>query len=139
MAKRITHLLEEQENHSKLLRTKNMDVEVERTQEDLKHLSVQESRAPTPYREEVFPLNLRKYYQHREVTMPRGDKNQNGKRNIETQIIGKKARNLSKKKAKLEKLQEVPEKTSQKEGLQNLNFVRISEKLRLPLRHGGEI
>jgi hypothetical protein len=30
--------------------------------------------------------------------MPRGDKNQNGKRNIETQIIGKKARKISKKK-----------------------------------------
>jgi hypothetical protein len=71
--------------------------------------------------------------------MPRGDKNQNGKRNPVTQITGKKARNLSKKKAKLEKLQEVPEKTSQKEGLQNSNFVGISEQLRLALLHGGEI
>jgi hypothetical protein len=35
--------------------------------------------------------------------MPRGDKNKNGKWNLETQITGKKARNLSKKKAKLEK------------------------------------
>jgi hypothetical protein len=33
--------------------------------------------------------------------MPKGDKNQNGKRNTETKIIGKKARKLSKKKAKL--------------------------------------
>ena len=57
MAKRITHLLEEQENQSKLLRTRNLDVEVERTQEDLKHLFVQESRAPTPDIEEVFSLN----------------------------------------------------------------------------------
>jgi hypothetical protein len=31
MAKRITHLLEEKENQSKLLRTRNLDVEVERT------------------------------------------------------------------------------------------------------------
>jgi hypothetical protein len=71
--------------------------------------------------------------------MPRGDKNQNGKRNTETQITGKKDRNLNKKKAKLEKLQESPEKTSQKEGLQNLNFTGISEKLILALCHGGEI
>jgi hypothetical protein len=34
MARRIVHLLEEQENHSKLLRTKDMDIKVERTQED---------------------------------------------------------------------------------------------------------
>jgi hypothetical protein len=40
-----------------------------------------------------------------EVTLLREDKNKNGKRNPETQITGKKARKLSKKKAKLEKLQ----------------------------------
>jgi hypothetical protein len=57
-----------------------------------------------------------KDHQQREVTMPREDKNQNGKRNPVTQIIGKKSRKLSKKKAKLEKLQEVLEKSSQKEG-----------------------
>jgi hypothetical protein len=56
-----------------------------------------------------------------------------------TQITGKKARKLSKKKAKLEKLQEVPEKTSQKEGLQNLNFVGIAEQRRLALRHDEAI
>ena len=44
--------------------------------------------------------------------MLREDKNKNGKRNLETQITRKKARKLSKKKAKLEKLQEVPVKTS---------------------------
>jgi hypothetical protein len=71
--------------------------------------------------------------------MPRGDKNQNGKRNPVTQITGKKARTLSKKKVTLEKLQEVPEKTSQKEGLQNSNFIGISGQLRLALRHGGAI
>jgi hypothetical protein len=57
MARIIAHLLEEQENQSKLLKTKYMDVKVERTQEDWRHLSVQESRAPTPEREEVLPLN----------------------------------------------------------------------------------
>jgi hypothetical protein len=43
--------------------------------------------------------------------MLREDTNKNGKRNPETQIIGKKARNFSKKKERLERLQEVPEKT----------------------------
>jgi len=36
--------------------------------------------------------------------MLRKDNNNNGKRNLEMQIIGKKSRNLSKKKAKMEKL-----------------------------------
>jgi hypothetical protein len=139
MTRRIAHLIEEQENKSKLLRTRDLDVEAERTQTDLKNLSIQESRAPTPDREEVSPLNPMKDHQQREVTMPREDKNQNGKRNPVTQITGKKARKLSKKKAKLEKLQEAPERTSQKEGFQNLNFVGISEQRRLALRHGGEI
>jgi hypothetical protein len=55
--------------------------------------------------------------QQYEVTMIREDKKKNGKRNLETQITRKKVRNLSKKKEKLEKLQEIPERTSQKEGL----------------------
>jgi hypothetical protein len=33
--------------------------------------------------------------------MPRGDKNQNGKRNIETKLTGKKARKLGKKRSKI--------------------------------------
>jgi hypothetical protein len=57
MARRITHLLLEQENQLKLLKNKDMNVKVERTQEDWRHLSIQESRAPTPEREEVLPLN----------------------------------------------------------------------------------
>jgi hypothetical protein len=61
MARRIMHLLEEQQDHSKLLRTRDLDVEVERTQEDLKHLFIQESREPTPEREEVLPSNPMKY------------------------------------------------------------------------------
>jgi hypothetical protein len=39
-----------------------------------------------------------------ELTTLREDKNQNGKRNLETQITRKKARKISKKKEKLEKL-----------------------------------
>jgi hypothetical protein len=71
--------------------------------------------------------------------MPRGDKNRNGKRNIETKLTGKKARNLSKKRATIEKLQKVLEGTSQKENLQNWNFVGISEQCHMALRHGEAI
>jgi hypothetical protein len=99
-----------------------LDVEVERTQEDSK-----KNRAPTPDREEVFPLNPTKESQQHEVTMPRGDKNQNGKRNTKMRITGKKARKLIKKREKIEKLQKVPDGTSQREGLQNWNFTKISE------------
>jgi hypothetical protein len=51
MTRRITHLIEEQENRSNLFRTRNLDVKVERKHEDLRHLFVQDSRAPTPDRE----------------------------------------------------------------------------------------
>jgi hypothetical protein len=64
---------------------------------------MQESREPTPksVREEVLSLNLVKDTQLYEVTMLRKDNNNNGKRNPETQIIGKKTRNLSTKKEKI--------------------------------------
>jgi hypothetical protein len=137
MTKRITHLLKEQEDQSKLLRTSYPDVEDERTQEDLQYLSVQKSRAPTSDREEVLLSNPMKESQQCEVTMLSTDKNQNGKRNPVMHITGKKARKLSKKRAKLEKLQE--EGTSQKEGLQNWNFVGISEQRKVALRHGRAI
>jgi hypothetical protein len=139
MARRITRLVEEKEDKSKLLRARDLAVEVERMQEVLKNLSMQESRAPTLEKEEVLPSNPTKDHQQCEVTMLSTYKNKNGKRNPKTQITEKKERKLSKKKAKLEKLQEVPERTSQKEGLQNLNLVGISEQRRLTLRHGGSI
>jgi hypothetical protein len=139
MARRIQNLLKEQEDQSKLFRTRDPDVEVERTWEGLKHLSVQESRAPTPEREEIVCSNPRKYHHQCKVTMPRGDKNQNGKRNTTTQITGKKARKLSKKKEKIEKLQEAPEGTSQKVNLKNRNFSRISVQRNMALHHGGAI
>jgi hypothetical protein len=44
--------------------------------------------------------------------MPKEHKNQNGKRNIETKITRKNPRKLSKKRAKIKKLQKVPEGTS---------------------------
>jgi hypothetical protein len=89
MTKRIAHLLKEQEDRSKLLRTSYPDVEDERRQEDLQYLSVQKSRAPTLDREEVLLSNPMKESQHREVTMLSTDKNQNGKRNLVTHITGK--------------------------------------------------
>jgi hypothetical protein len=49
--------------------------------------------------------------QQREAAMPKEDKNQNGKRNTEMKITGKKAIKLSKKRAKVEKLQKGPEGT----------------------------
>ena len=72
--------------------------------------------------------------QQREVTMPKEDKNQNGKRNTETKLTGKKDRKLSKKRDNIDKLQKVPEGTLQKENLQNWNFVRISELRHMALR-----
>jgi hypothetical protein len=99
MTRRIVHLIEKQENRSKLFRNRNLDVEVERTQEDS-----QKSGAPTSERKEVFPLNPMKESQQCKVTMPKGDKNQNGKRNNEMKITGKKAIKLSKKREKIENL-----------------------------------
>jgi hypothetical protein len=70
--------------------------------------------------------------------MLRKDKNNNGKMNLDTQITGKE-RKLSKKKAKLDKLQEVPERTSEKRSLQNLNLTKIVEQHRLTLLHDEAI
>jgi hypothetical protein len=133
--------MEEQEDKSKQQRARELVIEVERTQEGLKDLPVQEESISTQesVREEVLPLNLLKYHQQREVTMLRENKNKNGKRNPEAQVTGNKARKLSKKKAKLEKLWEVLEKTSQKESLQNLNLTGIEEQCRMTLRHGEAI
>jgi hypothetical protein len=58
--------------------------------------------------------------------MPIEEKNQNEKRIIETKLTGKKARKLMKKKAKLEKLQNILEETPQKENMSNLSFVGIA-------------
>jgi hypothetical protein len=48
MARRIVCLIEEQEDQFKQLRTRDLAVEFERTQEGLKNLSMQERRVPTP-------------------------------------------------------------------------------------------
>jgi hypothetical protein len=59
--------------------------------------------------------------------MSKENKNQNGKRTTEMKLTGKKARKISKKRAKIEKLQKIPDGASQKEKLQNWSFAGISE------------
>jgi hypothetical protein len=71
--------------------------------------------------------------------MTKEDKNQNGKRNTKMKLTGKKARKLSKKRAKIKKLQKDPEGTSQKENLQNWSFARISAQRHVALCHGKAI
>ena len=83
MARRIARLIKEHEDKLKQLRARDLAVKVERMQENLENLSIQESRESNPKiaREEVLPLNPMKDPQLREFTIPRGDKNKNGKRN----------------------------------------------------------
>jgi hypothetical protein len=69
------------------------------------------SRTPTPDREDVLLSDPIKEFQQREVNMQKGDKNQNEKRITKTKTTGKKARNRSEKRAKIEKLHNVPEGT----------------------------
>jgi hypothetical protein len=134
MTRRITHLIEEQENRVKLLKNRDLDVEVGRIQEDF-----QKTKVPIPDTEEVLFLISRQESHQCEVTLPKEDKNQYGKRNTETKIIGKKDRKLSNKRDKIKKLHKVLEGTSQKENLQNWNFVGISEQCHMALRHGDAI
>jgi hypothetical protein len=120
-------------------------------QEGLKDLSMQEESKSIHevIRKEVLPLNPLKVHQQHKATMLREDKNKNGKRNLEivreAQIIINKARKLSKKKDKLENLQEVTENrwnisqigTLQEVGLQDLNLTGTEEPCRMGL-HPGE-
>jgi hypothetical protein len=99
MTRRIAHLIAEQENRSKLFNTIGPYVKASRTLEDL-----EKTRVLIPDKEELSPLNLRKEFQQHEVTMLKEDKNQNGKRHTETKLTRKKARNLSKKRDKIENL-----------------------------------
>jgi hypothetical protein len=111
-----------------------LDVKVGRTLKDSQNTEV-----PILDTDEVLPLISRKESHQREVTLLKEDKNQNGKRNIETKLTGKKAIKLSKKRAKIEKLQKVLEGTSQKGNLQNWNFIGISEQRHMALHQGNEI
>jgi hypothetical protein len=71
--------------------------------------------------------------------VPNIDKNQNGKSQTKTKLTGKKARKLSKKRDKINKLQKVLEETSQKENLQNWSFAGITEQCHMALRHDEAI
>jgi hypothetical protein len=86
IARRIDRLLEEREVELKQQNEREVVVEVERAQEGLKDLSMQEESMSTQdlVRKEVLPLNPLKEHQQREVIMLREYKNKNGKRNIET-------------------------------------------------------
>jgi hypothetical protein len=122
-------------------------VKVERMQEVLKHLSIQERRIPTQelIREGLLTSDPLREHHQCEVTTLGEDKNKNGKRNPETvretQITGKKERKLSKKNDNMEKLQEAIEtrwKTSQtgtlqEVGLQDLNLVETIGPCRMGL------
>jgi hypothetical protein len=90
-------------------RERELAVEVERTQEGLKDLYMQEKIIPTLdlIREGILTSIPLREHQQCEVTTLGEDKNKNGKRNPkivrETQIIGNKETKLSKNKSKLEK------------------------------------
>jgi hypothetical protein len=55
MTRRITHLIEEKKNRSKLFNTRDLDVEVARTLEYPQNIEV-----PIPDKEYVSPSTLRK-------------------------------------------------------------------------------
>jgi hypothetical protein len=134
MSRRIAYLMEEQENRSYLLNTRDQNVEAIRVLKE-----PQKTKIPNPYDEGVLPMDLKKEPKQREVTMSREDMTQNGKRMTETKLTGKKARKLSKKRAKIRNLQKTQEETLQKEQSQELSFVEISEQRHLALRHGTTI
>jgi hypothetical protein len=110
IARKIDRLIEECKDKSKQQRERELAVEVERKKEILRGLSMQERRIATLelIREGILTSNPLRAHQQCKVTTLGEDNNKNGKMNSkivrETQIIGKKARNLSKKKSKLEKL-----------------------------------
>jgi hypothetical protein len=60
--------------------------------------------------------------------MSQENKNQNGKIITNMKLTGKKARNLSKKKAKIEKIIEAPRGYLVQDTFQNWSFVGLSEK-----------
>jgi hypothetical protein len=141
ITRRIARLIEEQEDQSKQPRARELYIEVEKTHEDLKNLSMQERSIATPEiaKEGTLTAESLRTHQQYEVTLLREDKNKNGKRNPETQITEKKESKLGKKKAKLEKLWDVLEQTSQEADLQNLNLVRITEQRRMGFFHDEAI
>ena len=129
MTRKITHLIKEHENISK-----PFVVEITRIPEDYQKIAV-----PILDTDEVLPLISRKESQQRKVTLPKEYHNQNGKRNTEMTLTGKKPRILIKNRSKIKKLQKVLEGTSQKENFQNWNFVGITEQCHRELHHDKAI
>jgi hypothetical protein len=107
MSRRISYLMKEQDDKTNPFNTRDLGIEVIRALEE-----PQKTEIPNPYDEGVLPWGLKKEPKQREVTMSREDKNQNGKRMTEMKLTGKKTRKLSKKRAKIKKLQKTPEETS---------------------------
>jgi hypothetical protein len=106
--------MEEQENRSPLLNTRDLYVKAIRVLEE-----PQKTEIPNPYDEGVLPSDMKNDPKQREVTMSREDKTQNGKGMTETQSpwvlkvlessgVYSKARKLCKKREKIEKLQKTP-------------------------------
>jgi hypothetical protein len=84
-------------------------------------------------------MNPKEESQQRAMTMSNEDKNQNGKRHTEMKLTGKKDRKLSKKRAKIEKLQKFPKGTLQTENLKKWSFAGISEQRHMALHHDEAI
>jgi hypothetical protein len=99
MARRITQLIEEHENKSKLFDTRSPYVKTEKALGDSQKIGVSVLDI-----DEVVPLSLERGPQQYDVPMPKENKNQNGKITIEMKLMGKKARKMSKKKDKIENL-----------------------------------
>jgi hypothetical protein len=103
-------MIEEREVKSKKQKEREIIVEIERMQEGLRDLSMQEESKYTQevVRERILILNPLEVHCQCEVSTIGETKNKNGKRNLEivreNQITGKKARKLSKKKDRLENL-----------------------------------
>ena len=91
-----------------MLNTRDLDVEDIRALEEPQKTEISnpydEEVISNPYDEEVSPLDLRKDPRQCKVTMSREDKIQNGKMVTETKLTRKKARKLSKKRAKIRNL-----------------------------------
>jgi hypothetical protein len=121
IARKIDRLIEEREDNSKQHnevttqeehKAKELAIKVERMKKYSKDLSMQERRIPTQevLREGIFTSNPLRAHQQCEVTTLGEYKNKNGKRTPEivreTQITGKKASKLNKKKVNMENMQE---------------------------------
>jgi hypothetical protein len=85
IARKTDRMIEEQEVKLKQQKERELAVEVERMQEGLKELSMQEESKSTQevVRERILISNPLEVHQHYEVTMIGETKNKNGKRNPE--------------------------------------------------------